>query len=168
MIPEIHGQIMLSQVITFLIALAVVWGFGWKPIVKMIDERKDKIRTALESAEAAQQKITKLEADYRVKLEQVEQKTAELIASAKQDANRAKDDIMRVAQAEAAALRKKSQEQLEQDRAAVMGEMRTEIIGLSMAIAEKALHEPVPAAVHTRKYEEILEELTHGQARRPA
>jgi F-type H+-transporting ATPase subunit b len=159
---------MLSQVITFLIALAVVWGFGWKPIVKMIDERKEKIRSSLESAEAAQQKITKLEADYRAKLELVEQKTAELIMSAKQDANRAKEDIMRVAQAEAAALRKKSQEQLEQDRASVMGSMRAEIIGLSMAIAEKALAQPVADAVHARKYEQILDELSHDKSWRPA
>jgi F-type H+-transporting ATPase subunit b len=165
--PEIHWQNMLSQTITFLIMVAIVWKFGWKPMVKFMNDRSEKVRKTLDDAENARQSITKIEADYHTKLQQMEQKSAELIAVARQDANRAKDEILKAAQVEAAELRKKAHEQLDQDRRQLMGEMRSEIIGLSVAIAEKALRGPLPDGVQERKFEEILGELSKGP-RRPA
>ena len=154
--PEINWQIMLSQVMTFLIALAVVWKFGWKPLTQFIRDRQEKVKKMLDDAENSRQSIARLEAEYRAKLEQIERKSAELIAAARLDAGRAKDEIMRAAQTEAMELRKKAHEQLEADRRQLMAEMRSEIVGLSMAIAEKALHEPLPESIQDRKFKDIL------------
>jgi F-type H+-transporting ATPase subunit b len=164
--PEIHWQIMLSQTITFLIALAVVWKFGWKPLCAFIKERQDKVRKTLENAEDTRQAITRLEADYRAKLEQVEQKSAELISIARQEALKVKEEIVRIAHQEASEQQKKAREQLDADRRKVMGEMRAEIVALSMAVAEKALGQPIADAVHNRKFQEIVEELSVGPQRR--
>ena len=79
---EINWQILVSQVITFLIALVVVWKFAWKPILQIIHDRQDKVRKTLEDAENMRLAITKLEAEYQAKLQQVEQKSAEFIAIA--------------------------------------------------------------------------------------
>jgi F-type H+-transporting ATPase subunit b len=166
--PEVNWQIMLSQAITFLIALAVVWKFGWKPMVKFINDRQEMVRKTLDNAENARQAITRIEADYKAKVEQLEQKAAELIAIARQDALKVKEEIVKAAQQEAAAQQKKSREQLEADRRKVMGEMRAEIVALSMAVAEKALKQQIADGVHDRKFQEILEELSKGPERRPS
>jgi F-type H+-transporting ATPase subunit b len=165
MLPEFNGLNLLSQFVTFLIAVVIVWKFGWKPMVKFMNDRADKVRKTLDDAENARLSIAKIEADYHTKLQQMEQKSAELVASARQDAGRAKDEIMKAAQAEAADLRKKAHEQLAQDRRQLMGEMRTEIIGLSVAIAEKALGGPLPQGVQDKKFQEILGELSKGPRR---
>lgn len=157
--PDINWLNMASQVFTFLIALFIVWKFGWKSMAKFIRDRQEKVKKTLDDAENARQSITKLETEYREKLEQVEQKSAELIAIARHDASRTKDEIVQAAQAEAAELRKKAHEQLEQDRRQLMADMRSEIVGLSMAIAEKALHEPLPELVQDRKFQDILKGL---------
>ena len=166
--PEVNWLNMLSQTITFLIALAIVWKFGWKPMMQFIGDRQTKVKKTLDDAENAKQAITKLEAEYRAKLQQVEQKSAELIASARQEGVKTREEIVRAAQADAVELQKKSREQIEADRNKVMGEMRAEIIALSMAIAEKALHEPIADKVHNQKFQEILEELSQGPGRRPS
>jgi len=157
--PKIELSILLSQAITFLIALAVVWKFGWKPFIQFIRDRQEKVKKTLDDAENARLSIAKLEAEYREKLEQVEQKSAELISAARQDASRAKDEIVQAAQTEATELRKKAHEQLEQDRRQLMADMRSEIVGLSMAIAEKALRGPMPELVQDRKFQDILKGL---------
>jgi F-type H+-transporting ATPase subunit b len=166
--PEVNWQIMLSQTITFLIMLAIVWKFGWKPMIKFMNDRSEKVRKTLDEAETARRSIAKLEADYRTKIEQMEQKSAELVAQARQEAARAKEEIVKAAHQEAAEQQKKSRDQLEADRRKVMGEMRAEIVALSMAVVEKALHEPIAGGVHDRKYQEILEELSKGSQRRPS
>ena len=164
--PEINWLNMLSQAITFVIALAIVWKFGWKPLTQFIRDRQDKVKKTIEDAENTRQAITKLEAEYRAKLEKVEQKSAELISIARQEGVKAREEIVRTAHEEAAALQKKAREQLEADRNRIMKEMRSEIIGLSMTIAEKALHEPIADKVHNQKFQEILEELSQGPGRR--
>ena len=166
--PEINWQLMLSQTITFLIMLAIVWKFGWKPMVKFMNDRSEKVRKTLDDAENAKQSIAKLEADYRAKLEAVEQKSAELVSQARAEAVKAKEEIMRAAHQEAAELHKKSRDQLDADRRKVMGEMRAEIVALAMAVVEKALKEPIAAGVHDRKFKEIIEELSSGSQRRPS
>jgi F-type H+-transporting ATPase subunit b len=155
--PEIQWWILVSQAVTFLIALAVVWKFAWKPLIQFIRDRQDKVRKTLDDAESTRQSIAKLEAEYRARLDGVERKSAELIAAARNEAGRAKDEIVRTAQEEVVALRKKAQEQLEQERRRLMAEMRTEIVGLSMAIAEKALTGPLPEKVQERKFQELLD-----------
>ena len=156
---EIKWWILLSQGITFLIALAVVWKFAWKPLTQFIRDRQEKVKKTIDDTENSRQAMAKLEAEYRAKLEQIERKSAELISIARQDAGRAKDEIIKAAQTEALELRKKANEQLEQDRRQLMADMRSEIIGLSMAIAEKALHEPMPELVQDRKFQDILKGL---------
>jgi F-type H+-transporting ATPase subunit b len=166
--PEINWQLMLSQAITFLIALAVVWKFGWKPLTRFIRDRQDKVKKTIEDAENMRQAITRLETDYRAKLEQVEQKSAELISIARQEGVKVREEIVRVAHEEAAALQKKAREQLDADRNRVMQEMRSEIIAIAMSVAEKALREPIADKVHDRKFQEILQELSQGPGRRSA
>ncbi|MBN2188159.1 MAG: F0F1 ATP synthase subunit B [Chitinispirillaceae bacterium] len=163
---EIQWWILASQAITFLIALAVVWKLAWKPLVQFIRDRQDRVKKTLDDAENAKAAIAKLEAEYREKLQGIERKSAELIAAARNEAGRAKDDIVRAAQEETLALRKKTQEQLEQERRRVMAEMRSEIVGLSMAIAEKALAGPLPDKVQERKFKELLDEIEG--ARKPS
>jgi F-type H+-transporting ATPase subunit b len=164
--PDINWQLILSQTITFLIAVAIVWKFGWKPMIKFMNDRSEKVRKTIDDAENAKQSITRLEADYRAKLEQVEQKSAELISIARQEALKVKEEIVRAAHQEVSEQQKKAREQLDADRRKVMGEMRAEIVALSMAVAEKALGQPIADAVHNRKFQEIVEELSSGPQRR--
>ena len=164
--PEINWQIMLSQVLTFLIALAIVWKFGWGPLTGIIRDRQEKVKKTLEDVENSRTAITRLEADYQAKLLQIEEKSAEVIAQARQEANRIKEEIMRNAQVEAMELQRKAHEQIEHESRRIMGEMRGEIIGLSMAVAEKVLHHPLPEEVHRDKFQAILEELSPGRAQR--
>jgi F-type H+-transporting ATPase subunit b len=161
--PEINWQNMASQVFTFLIALFIVWKFGWKSMAKFIRERQEKVRKTIDDAENTRRSIAKLEAEYRSRLEGVERKAAEMLAAARGEAARAKEEIVHDAQEEASALRKKGQEQLEQERQRLMAEMRAEIVGLSVAIAEKALAGPLPADMQIWKFEELLEEMKGAQ-----
>lgn len=164
--PEINWQNMASQVFTFLIALFIVWKYGWKSIAKFIRDRQDKVKKTLDDAENARIAMAKLEAEYREKLAEIERRSADIVSAARQEAGRAKDEIMRAAQEETIALRKKAQEQLEQERRRIMAEMRSEIVGISMAIAEKALSGPLPEKVQERKFQDILDDMKG--ARKPS
>jgi len=53
-------KILLAQFVNFSIFAFVLYKFGFKPMLKFLDERKDKIEAGLKSSEAAKKKLEEL------------------------------------------------------------------------------------------------------------
>lgn len=163
---EVNWVILLSQAATFLVALFIVWKFAWKGLIKMMNDRQESIRKSLEQAETTRQVVAKLEDEYREKIKEVETKAEELVALAKLEAIRAKDEIIKAAQDEAIQLRERSKQQLEQERQVLVRELRTQIVNLSMSLTEKVLHQSPLQAIEKTRFEDLLGELTEKEPQR--
>ena len=50
-------------IITFLLLFFLLAKFAWKPLLKALSEREEKIRSSLEKADEAQQKLERLSAE---------------------------------------------------------------------------------------------------------
>jgi F-type H+-transporting ATPase subunit b len=160
---EFNGAIFISQVVTFLIALGIVWKLAWKPLLQFMRDRQQKISSDIQSAEAARQAVARLEEDYKQRIGQIEQKANDLMASAKLEGEKLREQIVAKAQDEAAQARKRGQEQLAYEREQLMREMRAEIVGISMMVARKVLDEQSFASVQKGKFEKILTDLESGK-----
>ncbi len=156
---NINPAILLSQVVTFLIALAIVWGFAWKPIMSILTERRDMIRKSVENAEETRQAVLRLEDEYKLRLDEIKQKSGELMAIAKIEGAQAREDILRLAQKESDELRAKALEQLDNDRLRLVEDVRADVIKLAVAVAEKAVGEAISEKVQQTRFEQILAEI---------
>ena len=68
-------RILIAQLVNFAILLLVLWRFGYKPILKFLDERKDKIEQGVLDAKKA-----------TARLEEISAKEKEIIKKAKKEA----------------------------------------------------------------------------------
>jgi F-type H+-transporting ATPase subunit b len=161
--PEINVGVFISQLITFLIALTVIWIFSWKPLLAFMKQRQQKIKESIENAEKMRETVAKLEEDYKSRVRQIELQSTEMINMARAESLRVRDEIVKNAQKEAADLRRKSEEQLEHSRAKIVREIRGEVVGLSMAIVKKVLGETAVGPEQSQRFEQVLEELTVGK-----
>ena len=50
-------------ILTFLLLFFLLAKFAWKPLLKALSEREEKIRSSLEKADEAQQKLERLSAE---------------------------------------------------------------------------------------------------------
>jgi F-type H+-transporting ATPase subunit b len=57
--------LLISQLVSFVILLLLLWRFAYKPVLKMLDERAKKIKESIESAETV--KDQSLHAEEEVK-----------------------------------------------------------------------------------------------------
>ena len=71
----INLKIFLAQLLNFAIVLVVMWKFAYKPIVKLLEERQEKIARSVKQADDVEKRVQELE---------VEQK--QVIATAKSEA----------------------------------------------------------------------------------
>src|SRR3989338_9782732 len=65
-------QEILTQIFGFLIILVLLRIFAWKPILKLLDERKKRIASEFDNIEKAKQEMAKLREEYEVKLKEID------------------------------------------------------------------------------------------------
>ncbi|HIA23427.1 MAG TPA: F0F1 ATP synthase subunit B, partial [Candidatus Marinimicrobia bacterium] len=60
---QLDPGLFVWTIVTFLLLLTVLSKFAWKPLLKMLKEREEFIRSSLEDAEKAQTELAKLNAE---------------------------------------------------------------------------------------------------------
>lgn len=113
--------------------------FAWKPILNSVNEREQGIKDALASAEAARKEMHNLQADNQRILQEARLERDAMIKEARE----IKEKMIADAKAEAAAQGDKIIEQakatINSEKNAALAELKTQVAGLSLEIAEKIL-----------------------------
>ena len=72
----------IAQVLNFLFLVFILAKFAYKPVINMMEDRKNKIASDLENAELAKAEAEKLKAEYAAQLATVRQEAQSIIDSA--------------------------------------------------------------------------------------
>src|SRR5687767_7117397 len=101
---------LIVQIIAFLVFLFLLWRYASKPIVKILDERQERVREGMEAASRMQSQLEATAArneevlaearrDAQAILSQSRESGENLIARAREEASRQSDEYMARAQA---------------------------------------------------------------------
>lgn len=127
--------------IVFLIVLGIVSKFGFKVIVKMVNDRKDYIDSSLQKAHEANKKL----ANIKVESDALLQEARERQAAKLKEAAATRDAIVEKAQdkahEETNRLLTEAKVEIENQRQAAVSDIRKQVATLSVEIAEKVLRE---------------------------
>jgi len=159
---EISLPLMAAQIATFVIALYIVWRYGWRQILRLIERRQTAIRESMQEAEQTRQTAAELEKEYRLRLSQVQQQSAQVLAISRLQGEQAKAGIVKQAQQEIEALRRKAQEQMELERGDAAQALRAEAARLSLVIAERLLRRSAGPAIQEQRLQEVVREIEAG------
>jgi F-type H+-transporting ATPase subunit b len=149
---------LIAQIVNFTILLIVLKLVLYKPILKMLDERKQRIAEGLNAAEIARAEATEAQANIEAQLVQARQQGQEVVAGAQQIADRIQADAREQANRdrEVALERARSEINLERDRA--ISELRGEFADLTVSAAERVINQSLDRQGHTRVIDEVLAE----------
>ncbi|MCD4813193.1 F0F1 ATP synthase subunit B [bacterium] len=160
---EISWPLLITQVVTFLVAMVVVWKLFWGPLTKMMQERTRKISGDLEKADHGRREIESLEADYHRRLSDIEEHARKEINSAIQKGNKAKEDILVEARDEAQKVLDKTRRDLAIERDQVIRELRSQVTEISMTAIERILGESIDKQVQQRLLDDFIDEVDKVQ-----
>ncbi len=123
----------------FLVFFILLKKFAWKPILGAVKQREDSINNALASAENARKEMQNLQADNQRILQEARAERDAMIREARE----IKDKMIAEAKAEAQAQGEKMIEAakatINSEKNAAMAELKAQVSGLSLEIAEKIL-----------------------------
>ena len=123
----IQWQKLIIQGISFSIALFVLWKLAYKPIFKILDERKAKIAEDLANSETIKKQVQQTEADRQKILADAGDKANKLIEDAREAAGRVREQETQKAIAAAEQIVAKAREAAEQDHARMLADLKREV-----------------------------------------
>ncbi len=149
---------LIAQVVNFSLLLVLLRLTLYKPILKMLDERKRKISDGLNAAEIARAEAAASQANIQGQLDVARKEGQEIVGNAQQIATRIQADAREQAlkDAEAQRLRALADIQLERDRA--IADLRAEFADLTVSAAEKVINQSLDRPAHQRIIDEALAE----------
>jgi F-type H+-transporting ATPase subunit b len=138
-------NIEIAQVITHIIGfLVTVWllkKFAWKPLLSMMEQRRQKIVDEFKKIDDGKEEAEKLKANYEGKLKNIDAERRQKIADAVNEANKMASGIKINAQEEARGIISRTAEQLERDVAKAKVQLKEEMVSITLSATEKILHE---------------------------
>jgi len=146
-------------ILAFLVLFFLLYKFAFPIIIKMIDERADKIRESLEKAEQTKIDAEGLLEDYKKQMAEARGDAAKVIEQGRKVAETMKDDIIAKANEEAAGIIAKAHEAMEAEKKAAIAELQGEVATLSVAVAGKLIGEKLSAEDHAKLIERYVAEV---------
>ena len=149
---------LITQVVSFVILFAVLSRLLYKPIVGMLDQRANRIKESLETAERVRAEAAQSQQDMQKQLEEARTEGQQLINQAREVADRFREEELAKARQEIQAERERAQANVERERDAAIEELRREFAGLAITAAERVIQRSVDEPAHRDLIEKTLEE----------
>ena len=141
--------LIIWMTLSFLILLFVLGTFAWKPVMKMLDKRENKITEALNEANLAREQMKQLTADNERLLQQAKDERDAILNEARKVSQKMYDDIKTKAQEEKQRLVASAKEDIAVEKQKAIVEIKNTIAEISIEMAEKVLqHELADKAKH--------------------
>ncbi len=139
---------LFGQMITFLILIWFVSHFLWKPMIRALAARQERIAEGLAASERGkqEQKLAEVKATETLKAAKME--ATEIISKAQKRAAEVIEEAKLQAVKEAERIQVLAQEQLAVEVSQTKQELRKEVAGLALVMAEKILQKEVNPEVH--------------------
>jgi F-type H+-transporting ATPase subunit b len=130
-------------IVTFLVLLALLARFAWRPLLDALEQRQDVIRRSLDDARHAKEEVHRLQAESARILSEARSEAAGIIAGTRADAARFADELKQKARADAAALVKGAQREIDTQTLRAIDTIRREAVDLSVSVASKILRRDI-------------------------
>ncbi len=131
----------IAQVLNFLFLIFVLAKFAYKPLVKMMEDRKNKIAGDLEAADKAKAEAEAVKSEYAAKLAEARQEAQAIIDNARKTAQAAHDKIIADTKAEQEQVVAAAKESIAMEQKKSMDEIRGQVINLSIVVASKIVEQ---------------------------
>jgi F-type H+-transporting ATPase subunit b len=154
---------LIAQLVNFTILLVALRLFLYKPVLRLLDERRRRIQEGVEAAAAAAAAATQSETESRRALEQARAEGQEAIQRAQDAAARLREELEARARTDAEQIVTRAREEIALERDQAIEQLRREFAGLAIVAAERVIEQSLDRQAHQRLIDEVLAESQLGQ-----
>ena len=152
----------LFTLVNTIILFAVLTKFLFGPVMKMIADRQQEIGDMYAAANEAKDSAQALEASYKQKLEVAAQTGEEMVKQAVLRGQTREEEILRQANAEADAIRRKAAADIALEKKKAINDAKDEIADMAMEIAGKVVGRSLNGEDQAQLVDSFIDRLGDG------
>ena len=163
---RIEPGLFIWTIITFLVLLAVLAKFVWKPLIEALNRREEKIRKSLEDAEKAQERMEKIQKEAEEVMTKARHEAQAILEDGKVIAQKVKDEIVADAKEKAESQVQNAKIQIDAEKEKAIGEIKGDVIDISLQVAEKLIKRNISKEDNYELIQDSLKKVgTEGEGR---
>jgi len=128
-----------AQILNFIILLFILAKFAYKPLMKVLDARRERVTNDLETAEKTRTEAEALKNQYSRQLSEARSEATAIVEKANKIGQKVHDDFVAQAQAEKEQLIVSAKQTIENEKQQALTEVRSQVITLATEIAGKVV-----------------------------
>jgi F-type H+-transporting ATPase subunit b len=151
---------LLAQLVNFGILLGILYLVAYKPIMKMLDERSNRIKESMEQTEVIKDKAEKAEEEIAKQLKEAGRQSQAVIDRGVRTGEEMRQKAQEEAKKEAEALLARARNEIRRERDGVIDDLRREFADLTILAAGKVIDRTLDREAHRQLIDKVLEEGT--------
>lgn len=151
--------LLIAQVVNFLLLLFILKRFLYKPILKVLEERKQKIAESLKNAEEIDKKLEQITLEREERLKKASKEAESLLQEATKTAEKIVAEAHQKAALDNQRMMEKTQTQIQLEKAKLQQEMHAELVDLVAKALVKVTGEVTDEKSHKKMVERSLKEV---------
>ncbi len=156
---EINPGLIIWTIVSFLVLVAVLGKYGWKPMIQALSEREGKIRSALEQADRARMEASDLLKKNEENMARAEEEYQKMMRENKAMAEKVREEILGKAREQARQELQRASEEIQRNIDSARQQLRSEVADLAVKAAEKILDENLDAQKQKKIVDAFLTQL---------
>lgn len=149
----------LAQMLNFFILVWILARFAYKPLVSMMQERKERISKDLADAQAARNEAEQFKADYAAQIANARQEAQQIVEKAVQQAEATTREQLAAAREQIEREKERARQDIVNECDRAMNNLRNEVISLSVAMATKVVAKDMDSETNTKLIEDAIAKL---------
>src|SRR6478672_6300191 len=156
---QVDPGLFIWTIVTFLVLLALLAKFAWRPLLQALETRQDGIRKALDDAQLAKQELERLNAESAQIIGRARVDADAIITQSRADGDRLREEIRQKARTEANNIVKSAERQIQLETTRALEQIRHEAVELSVMIASKIIQRNLSKEDNERLIDEALRQV---------
>jgi ATP synthase F0, B subunit len=148
--------------VNVLILFAILTYLLFDPVRKVLNDRRERIAAELQDAASKEEKANAMKAEYEFKLKDINKEADRILEDARKKAKIKEEEILSNAREEAERITDRANKQIEMEKKKAMDDMKQEMVGLAVIIAQKAITSSMNVDVQASLVDETLKEMGEG------
>lgn len=140
---HIDWKLIIAQLVNFAIVLFVLYKFAYGPMLKLMNERTEKIDKGIKNSEEAQKKLLEITEKEKTVLIEARKAAQEIVAGAEAVAVKNKEEIIIEAKNQSEKILKDAEKKIELEKNKMMQEVKAQVAELVVLATGKVIGEKI-------------------------
>lgn len=155
----INWMLLIAQIVNFTILAFVLTKFIYKPIMKLLEERKNRVKGDIEKSNVLDAKIKEADSAKNEILSVARTESEKIIKSSEKNARDIKETILKEASDEVSKIKEEAKKQIGNDREKTMQDMKKELGKLIAVSVEKTIGDVMESNTQKKLVDEAVKSI---------